>query len=173
MKRLFSLITLAALAVAPSAAQSQSSAKSTSMVGVGPHGYDWLIGTWNCTNSTPSAISGPPTSAFTASRSAGGSLMIRSTGTGFDSTGYVTYAAKTKTWWGPEAYADGSTELESTKDTGNKATWTGTYTGAASGKTMTVRDMYTLLSPTKQLDVGQSQSGGTWKTLYTVTCTKS
>ncbi len=38
---------------------------------------------------------------------------------------------------------------------------------------MTVRDMYTLLSPTKQLDVGQSQSGGTWKTLYTVTCTKS
>lgn len=167
MNRLLSFIVLTVLAVAPSAAQSQPATK----VAAGPHGYDWLIGTWNCTNNTPSALSGPPTSSYTASRSIGGSIVIHSSGKSFDSTGYLTYDPKSKTWWAPAAFADGSSEVESSKDVGNKVTFAGTY--MSGGKPTTVRDMYTLLSANKQSDVGQMQTGGTWKTTYAVICTRA
>jgi hypothetical protein len=173
MKRLLSLVTLAVLAVAPSTAQPQSPAMAKPAVGVGPHGYDWLIGTWNCTNSTPSAISGPATSSYTVTRTIGGGLYIRTSGKNFDSSSYIAYSAKTKTWAGPASFADGSYEFESSTGTGNKVTWAGTYVAGGLGKAVPVRDNYTLINATKQTDVGQTQSGGTWKTLYTVACTKS
>jgi hypothetical protein len=174
MKRLFALGVLAALAAAPLAAQSQSTATSTSMMGVGAHGYDWLIGTWSCINSMPSPMGGPKNQTLTASRSEeGAALFLRGTGKNFDLATYIAYAPKTKTWWGPVAFADGSYGSESTTDTGKKTVWTGTYVSADSGKTLHTRDTYTMLSPTKYTDLGEYQSAGSWKPTYKTTCTKS
>jgi len=173
MKKLLFFVSLAALLSVQFVAQSRPVAASMATVGAGPNGYDWLIGTWSCTNKNPSPVAGPANSTFTAARAnTGTTLLIRSKGKGFDTSSYLTYASKSKTWWAPAAFADGSYEVESSTGTGNKVTFSGTYYGA-SGPAMKVRDVYTLLSPTKQNDLGQAQSGGTWKTLYDVTCTKS
>ena len=178
MNKLFGFAALALLAVAPSAGLAQS-AMSTSatpliMVGVGPHGYDWLIGTWSCTNSMPSPMGGPASQTLTVSRSTvGTSLYVRVSGTGLDASGFVAYVPKTKTWWNPNASSSGDSGSESSTQTGKKTVWTGSYFSAASGKTTSIRDTYTLLSTTKYTDLGQYQSGGAWKTSANTTCTKS
>jgi hypothetical protein len=175
LKKLLCFALLAALAIAPSAARSQPSMMSSSAYGAGPRGYDWLIGTWSCTNTmaSASAMSGPASTTFTGSKSGSGGVMIRVSGKNFDETAYLAYLPKTKTWWGPFAFSDGSYEIETSTGTGRKITWTGTYTGASDGQTMKVRDLYTVFSATKQNDVGQYQSGGSWKNLYNINCTKS
>jgi len=174
MKKFLMVVTLAALAVIPCAALSLSSPMSLSMVGVGPHGYDFLIGTWSCTNSTPTPMSGPTSTMLTFTRSnADSAILVHGTGKNFDVSSYVAYVSKTKTWWNPSAFADGGYENESTTDTGKKTLWTGSFLDAASGKTIQVRDTYTTPSLNKYIDLGQYQSAGTWKTQYTITCTKS
>ncbi len=60
MKRLFSIALLLSLVV-PSETQAASGSMSTPMMGVGPHGFDYLIGSWSCINSIPSNIGGPAT----------------------------------------------------------------------------------------------------------------
>lgn len=173
MKRFLSFVVLATLAVAPSAAQSASTPMSASAIGVGPHGYDFLIGSWACTNDAPSAVAGPASSTITVTKSAaGGALFYRVTGKDFDAATYLTYSPKTKTWWGPTAYADGGYEIESTTDTGPKAVWAGSLVSGGSSKAIPWRDNYTM-SSSKLVDVGQSKATGSWKTQYTVTCTKS
>jgi hypothetical protein len=170
MKRLRSSLVLSMLVVVPNAAQAQS-IMSTSMIGVGKHGYDWIIGTWTCTNSTPSAMAGPAIVTLKASRgSAGSELLLRSTGKNFDSSGYLIYAPPR--WLNPSSFADGGHESESTLQIGNKAVWTGTYVSPA-GKSMQVRDTYVSPSLTKYTDLGEYQSGGVWKKLYNITCTKT
>jgi len=172
MKRLLSFVMLATLVVAPSAAQSQPTAMSLSMIGVGPHGYDFFIGTWTCNNPTPSAMAGPSTFTITVARSnASPALFVRTAGKNFDTSGYVAYSSKTKTWWGPTAYADGSYGLETSTATGKKTVWSGSYF-SASGKTMQIKDTYDQLTLTKYTDLGEYKAGGAWKTLYLITCTK-
>ncbi len=173
MKRLLWFVTLAALAVAPCAAQAQPTAWSASMVGVGPHGYDWAIGRWSCTNSMPSPMGGPSTSTSTVTASNGGGVFFRNTGKNFDNSYYAVYGSKTKAWLSPFIFADGSYGSESTTQTGKKIVWTGSVLDAASGKTMQVRDTDVMLSATKYTDLGESQSGGIWKAQYNLTCTKS
>jgi hypothetical protein len=174
MKRLLSFVILAALAVVSFAAQSQSAPMSLSMVGVGPHGYDFLIGTWSCNNSAATTMGGPNSTTLTFTRSnAGSALLVRGTGKNFDVSSYLAYVSKTKTWWNPSAFADGGYENESTTDTGKKTVWTGSFLDAASGKTMQVRDTYTMPNLNKYIDLGQYMSAGTWKTQYNTTCTKS
>jgi len=171
MKKVLSFVTLITLAILPFATSAQSTMMSTSMIGVGAHGYDWLLGTWTCTNSMPSAMS-PATMTSTFSRSsAGGVLLFRGTGKNVDSSGYIVYVPKTKTWMNPFVAADGSYGSESTIQTGKKAVWTGTV--YASGKTTPVRDTYVALSLAKWTEVSEYQSGGTWKTAARSTCTKS
>jgi hypothetical protein len=172
MKRLLWFIVFAAVAAAPCAAPAQST-MSSSMLGVGPHGWDYYIGTWSCGNGVPSAMSGPASQTLTVSRSPAGGLFFRVTGQGFDQAGYVTYAMKTKTWWNPASYYDGSYSLEKSTDTGKKNVWIGTYFNAASGKTMPIRDTYTMLSSTNYTDVTQLKSGAVWKTSYNGNCKKS
>ncbi len=170
MKRLLWFVALAALAVVPCAAQAQS---SPSMVGVGAHGYDFLIGTWTCKSNTPSPLGGPSTSTLTGSRSDAGGLFLRSTGKGFDEAGYIAYAAKSKTWWNPNGFSDGGYSEESSTQTGKKTVWTGSYYSAASGKTVQIRDTYTISTMNQFTDLNEVQSAGAWKTQYTITCTKS
>ena len=171
MTRFLCLAMLAFLALAPSQALSQSNMMSM-QIGVGPHGYDFAIGTWSCTNSMPSAMSGPASTTLTLTRSPQGSLMFHSTGGNFDSVGYVAYNAKTKTWWNPGAVGDGSYSTESTQQTGRKTVWTGTFFDAATRKTTPIRDTYAF-GATKYTDVTQLQTGGVWKTVANVACTKS
>jgi hypothetical protein len=171
MSKLFTALSLAAFSLSPCVARSQE--MSLSMVGVGPHGYDFMIGSWSCTNTIPSHLGGPTTSKFTISRSANGALFVRSTAMNYDTASYVVYSPKTKTWWSPTAYGDGSYNTESTKQTGAKTVWSGTLYDAASGETNPIRDTFTFTNPTTQLDLTQVQVGGTWKTEANTTCTKS
>lgn len=173
MKKLLPLVALVAVAIVGYALPAQS-AMSTSMLGVGPHGWDYYIGTWSCRNSMPSAMSGPASQTLTISRSnAGPALFFRVSGRGFDQSGYVTYSARTKTWSNPASYADGSYSYESSTQTGKTTVWTGSYFSAASGATMPIRDTYTILSQASYADVSQMRSGGAWKTTYKGTCTRS
>jgi hypothetical protein len=169
MKRLLFFVALASLATAPYVATAQSA----SGYGVGPHGWDYYIGTWTCTNAMASSVSGPAMATVTIMASnAGAPLFFRAKGQGFDQSGYVSYSAKSKVWSNPVAYSDGSYSFESTSQTGKKTTWTGSYWNAASGTTVQERDTYTLY-PGKYTDLNETKSGGSWKTTGNSTCTKS
>jgi hypothetical protein len=173
MNRLLLPAVFAALVMAPCNAQAQSS-MSSSGYGIGPHGWDYFIGTWTCTNTMPpSAQSGPATVTVKISASnAGAPLFFRAMGPSFDESGYVSYSPKTKTWTNPVAFGDGSYSYESTAQTGKKTTWSGTYSNAASGMTAHLRDTYTL-SPGRYTDLTQMNTGSGWKTTASSTCTKS
>ena len=143
------------------------------MYGVGPHGFDWMIGKWSCTNSMPSPMGGPSTSMSTVTASNGHGVFFRNTSKNFDNSYYLQYVSKTKAWLAPVIYADGSYGSESTSQTGKKIVWTGSVFDAASSKTMQVRDTWVIPSAAKFTDLGEVQSAGTWKTQYNVTCTKT
>jgi hypothetical protein len=173
MKRFYWLVTLMVLAVATSAARAQSTAWSPSMNGVGAHGFDWQIGNWSCANSMPPSPMNPTSQTGTVTRTNGGALLYHFTGENYDYVSYDVYVAKTKTWLGPVALADGSYGSESTTQTGANVVWTGSFY-PATGKMMQVRDTDVILSSTKFTDLGEYQSDdGTWKKLYNLTCTKT
>ncbi|MBV8066687.1 MAG: hypothetical protein JO113_01835 [Candidatus Eremiobacteraeota bacterium] len=171
MSKFFTVLALTVLGLAPGIALSQP--MSVSMVGVGAHGYDFMIGSWSCTNSVPSRLGGPSTSSFTISRSANGALFVHSTAENYDTASYVVYAPKTKTWWSPTSYADGSYNFESTRQTGAKTVWTGTLFDASSGKTTSIRDTFEFPNATTQTDLTQVETAGTWKTVANSTCKKT
>jgi hypothetical protein len=172
MKRFVLFVVLATFVAVPCATTPGSAASAPAGVGAGPHGYDWILGNWSCVNPNPGPMSGPATSSYTASRANDGAgIVIHAKGKGYDQTTYLAFDPKTKIWRGPASYADGSYESESSTGTGTKVGWTGTYY-SPSGAATKVRDNYTLLGPNKQLDVGQSQVGGTWKNTYSITCTR-
>src|SRR5579871_1694378 len=150
MKRLLCLFSAMVAFVAPSVARPQ--AMSSAMVGAGPHGYDFLIGTWTCKNSMPSPMGGPAQTTLVIASSVNGALSVRVTGSGFEALGFVVYAPKTKTWWNPSTSAGGGYGTESTRQTGKKTTWSGPFTDPSSGKTMQVRDTYTFTNPTTYTD---------------------
>ena len=170
MRRFFACTALLALAIAPSIARSESPT-SVSSVGVGAHGYDWLIGTWTCSNAAPSAMSGPTATTLTVTRNGAGALSIHTAGANFDGLGYVVYAAKTKTWWNPTALATGDYSTESSMQTGKKTVWTGTF--YSGGKSNAIRDTYTMTTMTAFKDLSEAQLNGAWKTEAKTTCTKS
>lgn len=154
------LVPVAAWGMQPSAA------------GVGANGYDWLIGSWTCTNAAGVGIGGPVTQTITFKRNASG-LTVRVTGKGFERSGYLAYVPSTRTWWKPISYPNGNHYVESTTQTGSKTVWTGPYTDVTSGATFLVRDTYTIVSPTQYADVGQYRSGSVWKTGYRGVCKKA
>jgi len=170
MNKLFFMMSLAALVLAPLGAHAQN---TPAMVGAGPHGYDFLIGKWTCTNSMPSPMGGPSTTALTVAKAADGSLFIHSTAAGYDSAGYVGYAPKTKIWSNPATFGTGNTSYEWTHQTGKTTTWTGSYFVAADRKQIAIRDTYTIAGMTSFSDLSQAQAGGVWKTIAKTTCTKS
>jgi hypothetical protein len=145
---------------------------SAATAGVGPHGYDFLIGTWTCKNSMPSPMGGPAITTAVISRS-GATLAFHATGTNFGAMGYVVYAPKTKTWWNPSVSSSGGYGTESSSQTGKKVVFAGPFTDPSSGKTAQVRDTYTWVSATTYTDLFQVDEGGTWKTEGNSTCTRS
>jgi hypothetical protein len=175
MKRISWLAALSLLILAPCASPAQTTMMTSAMtMGVGLHGYDFLIGKWTCLASASTAVSGPARTTLTFARSGVGStLTVAVSGSNFAVTGYIVYSAKTKTWSNPAAFADGSYENESSTMGGKKVIWAGPFFDANSGQTMQVRDTYEMLSVAKYTDLGEMQSGGAWKKLYLTTCTKS
>ena len=139
--------------------------------GVGAHGYDWLIGTWKCTQNAGQSIGGPATQTMVVAPSTGPGLAVRVRGTGFERSGYIAYVDGT--WWQPFSYPNGNHYAESTTQTGAKTVWPGQYTDVSTGKTFPVRDTYTIVSATEFQDLGEFQSGPTWKPGYTGTCKKT
>jgi hypothetical protein len=121
----------------------------------------------------PSAMGGPTATTLAVSRATNGSLAIHVTGTNFDAVGYVAYNPATKTWWNPSALATGDSSTESSQQTGKKTVWTGPFYQAATGKSTPIRDTYTLASPTVYHDLSEIQTGGSWKTVGNITCTKA
>lgn len=145
---------------------------AASSIGVGPRGYDFLIGSWSCKNTAPSSLEGPSEIKATIARAAGGALSFHSGGTGFEAMGYIVYDAKTKTWWNPSMLATGAYGTESSRQTGKSTVWSGPFTDPTTGKTMQVRDTYTFPNATTYTDLYQANVGGTWKTEGNSTCTK-
>lgn len=164
--------TLAVIVLLASGA-ALSKSMPLSMIGVGPHGYDFAFGTWSCRNTVPTRVSGPTTGTSTNSRTAGGALFARVISGSYDVSFYTVYSPKTKTWLSPGAYSDGSYEFESARQTGAKVVWSGTFYDAASGQTHPVRDIYTYPNLMTSIDVTQVQTGGTWRTVGNTTCKKS
>jgi hypothetical protein len=174
MRKLCILATLGlAMALAPGAIFAQPMGAGP-MMGVGPHGYDFLVGSWSCTNSNPNAMTGPATSMMTATAAAAhGAIATHMTGTGFDGYGYVSYNPQTKVWSSPVASADGTYGIETTSQSGTKVVWTGTALDASSGKTIQIRDTYTMPSVTKYSDLSEADMGNGWQHVATYTCSKS
>ena len=168
------LLIVAFVALTAGAVRSQQ-VFSELRIGVGPHGYDWLIGTWSCVDNMPSLTADPNAkSRVTVAKNAVGDALIgRESAKDFDSVFYSAYNTKTKTWWNPVAFADGSSQNESTNGTGKTETWNGSYFNAKSGTTTRIRDVFTNSPPAEFTDLGQSWLAGTWKTVYFITCKKT
>jgi hypothetical protein len=166
MRKIHVVATLTAIVLAPGTASAQMMS--------GAHAYDWMLGNWTCKNSLPNALGGPAVQMLTATRSSTtGAIVWRYTGKGYDQYGFLTYAPTTQTWWFSWAYPGGSVGNESTKQSGKKTMWTGVILDAGSGKTLHIRDTYTLYSATKFRDFGEDDSSGAMKPGYDGTCTKS
>ncbi|HZZ65599.1 MAG TPA: hypothetical protein VFE17_08885 [Candidatus Baltobacteraceae bacterium] len=172
MRKLLGFCVLAVLVLGPVLAGAQSSMMNGSRTG--SHGFDWMIGSWTCKNSIPSALGGPAVQMLTASRSSTtGAIVFRYSGTSYDQYGFYSYVGKTNTWWSSWAYPGGSIGNESTKQTGNKIHWTGVIFDASTGKHLHIRDTYTVYGPTKFNDLGEDDSTGAMKPGYNGTCVKS
>src|SRR5579871_1040703 len=172
-----SIVALAACAaiLAPSFAGPVSAdmAMSMSSVGAGPHGYDYMVGTWNCTNTMhPSELGALASTTITATKLKDGNILIRTASPNGDVTSYNAYVAKTKTWYSPFADSGGKYGTESTQETGKTIHWLGTFYDT-DGTATPIRDTFTMLSMTKQVDLSEAKAGGAWKVVAKTTCTKS
>lgn len=169
MKKFLFSIVLTTVVLAPCAALSQTMTSATA-IGVGPSGFDWAVGTWTCTNAMPSPMGGPATQTLTVSKTNGGAIMYHAVGDSFDNTWYNVYVPATKSWVSPFIINDGTYGTESTSQTGSKIVWTGSATDPKGNK-LQVRDT-NVVTAAKYTDLGEVQSGGTWKPQYKMSCTK-
>jgi hypothetical protein len=175
MKRLIIALAAYAVILAPSLAGPVlgDTPMSVSAVGVGSHGYDWMVGTWSCTNPMhPSELGALASTTITATKVKDGNIMIRTASPNGDVTSYSTYLAKTKTWYAPYADSGGKYGTETTQDTGKTIRWIGTFYDT-DGTVTPIRDTFTMLSMTKQVDLSEAKVGGVWKVMAKTTCTKS
>ena len=175
MKRLVISLVACAAVLAPGLAGSAlgDTPASMSAVGAGPHGYDYMVGTWSCTNSMrPSELGALASTTFTATKLKDGGIMIRTASPNGDVTAYDAYLAKTKSWYSPFADSGGKYGTETTQETGKTIRWIGAFYDT-DGTMTPIRDTFTMFSMTKQVDLGEAKVGGVWKVTAKTTCTKS
>jgi len=116
-------------------------------------------------------LGGPSTQTEQVSRGTSGAILSHITGNNFELYSYSLYEPATKKWTAPFVAADGSYGTESTMQSGKKIAWTGILVDKA-GRTTQVRDT-DVYAGSSFTDLGESLLGGTWKTEYKITCTKS
>jgi hypothetical protein len=175
MKRLIVAFAACAAVLAPClvAPALGDTPMSMSAVGAGPHGYDFLAGTWSCANPMqPSELGALASTSLTATKVKDGGIMIRTASPNGDVTTYYAYSPKTKTWYTPFADSGGKFGTEATQETGKTIRWVWTFY-ATNGAATPIRDTFTTLSMTKQYDVSEAKVGGGWKVTAKTTCTKS
>lgn len=175
MKRFIVAFAACTAVLAPSLAGPALGATpmSVSAVGAGPHGYDYMVGTWSCINPMhPSELGALTSTTITATKLSDGNIMIRTASPNGDVTAYDAYLAKTKTWYAPFADSGGKYGTEATKESGKTIQWVGTFYDV-DGTATPIRDTFTMLSMTKQVDLGEAKIGGVWKVTAKTTCTKS
>lgn len=175
MKRLIVALAACAVVLVPGLAGPAlgDTPMSVSTVGAGPHGYDWMVGTWSCTNPMhASELGALASTTITATKLKDGNIMIRTASPNGDVTSYDAYLAKTKTWYGPFADSGGKYGTETTQETGKTILWVGTFYDT-DGTVTPIRDTFTMLSMTKQVDLSEAKVGGVWKITAKTTCTKS
>jgi hypothetical protein len=175
MKRLIIAFAALAAVLAPNLAAPAraDTPMSVSTVGAGPHGYDYMVGTWSCTNPMhASALGALPSTTITATKVKDGNIILRTASPNGDVTAYNAYLPKTKTWYAPFADSGGKYGTESTQGTGKTIQWIGTFYDA-DGTQTPIRDTFTMLSMTKQVDVSEAKVGGAWKVTAKTTCTKT
>lgn len=154
-------------------AQAASAPMSSSAVGAGPNGYDWLVGTWSCKNSMqPSKLGALSSTSLTASKLKDGSITLHTSSPNGDVTVYYAYVPGTRSWYSPFVDSGGNYGYESTQQTGKTVLWTGTFY-LTNGSSTPIRDTYTMLGMTKQYDLSEAKVGGSWKTVAKTTCTRS
>lgn len=170
MHRPLLVLSALALSLVPLTAQAQMTPGTA--LGAGAHGYDWEIGTWSCTNPTPSAMAGPAHQTTTVTKTSTGALLFHTTGANFDFSAYYIYLPNKQMWMSPYSGADGSFGSESTSQAGKKTVWVGSTYFPETQKTMPTRDTY-VNSVNKYTDLGEYSSGGAWRMQYNVTCTKT
>jgi hypothetical protein len=168
MRHFLGLVLLMALTFAPARAQT-----SLTNIGVGPHGLDFLIGTWTCTYPHP-APGEPGVATMTVSRGiVPGSLFYRDVSKNWEATGLEAYSAKSKTWSDATAFFDGTSERVTTTDTGRTEVFTGWYVDT-SGKRYHERITYAVGTLTNFTGKGEYQTdSGAWKKSWSETCAKS
>lgn len=169
------------------------------MIGVGPHGYDFLVGHWKCVGNItlPSGQVVRQISIDDSYRAgAGGSISLDESGSGvligreqtdkngptdsapttesikYTRTGRLRYAAETQKWSMTFAVPTGAIGQESTRDTGENAVWTGSEV-RADGSPFNIRDTVMFSGPSSYVDKSELQVGQTWLVLGNVTCSKS
>jgi hypothetical protein len=176
MKRFIVALAAFAAAVSPTLAVRAQGDTSMGMasVGAGPNGYDYMAGTWSCSNtmSDRSALGALQSTTFSATKLKDGSIEIHTMSPNGDVTSYNAYLPKTKTWYSPFADSGGYFGYESTQQSGKTIRWVGTFY-APSGAATPIRDTYTMLSMTKQYDLSEAKVNGAWKATAKTTCTKS
>ncbi len=175
MQRLVIVLVVCATVLAPGLAESAlgDTPMSMSAVGAGPHGYDYMVGTWSCTNTMhPSELGALASTTITATKLKDGNILIRTASPNGDVSAYNAFGAKTKSWFAPFADSGGKYGTEMTQETGKTIRWTGTFYDT-DGTATPIRDTFTMLSMTKQVDLGEAKVGGVWKVTAKTTCTKS
>ncbi len=175
MKRLVVALAACAAALSPTVAGPAFGypMMSASTVGAGPHGYDWMVGTWSCTNPMQASELGALSSTtITATKVKDGGIIVRTASPNGDVTSYYAYLPSTKTWYTPFADSGGKYGTETTKETGKTIHWIGTFNDT-NGSVTPIRDTFTMLSMTKQVDLSEAKMGGVWKVTAKTTCTKS
>lgn len=175
MKRLILAVAACAAVLAPNLIGRAlgDTPMSVSAVGAGPHGYDFMVGEWTCTNPMhASELGALASTTLTATKVKDGNIMIRTASPNGDVTSYNTYLAKTKTWAAPYADSGGKYGTETTQGTGKTIHWIGTFYDT-DGTMTPIRDTFTMLSMTKEVDVSEAKTGGVWKVMAKTTCIKS
>ena len=175
MKRLIVSLAACAAVLVPSVGGPAlgDTPPSLSGVGAGPNGYDWMVGTWSCSNPMhPSELGALASTTMTVSKLKDGGIMTRTASPNGDVTSYDTYLPKTKTWYSPYADSGGKYGTETTQGTGKTIRWTGSFYDT-DGAMTPIRDTFTMLSMSKQVDLSEAKIGGVWKVTAKTTCTKT
>ena len=180
MKGLICLVALAIFCRTPNAALADATPAATSTlislstIGVGAHGYDFLIGHWDCTNSAPYSIYDPLRFSLTyGPAGTDGTLLGVQRATGYGEVELLlVYADDLRAWVRSYSSADGSHGKEASQDTGPKIVWIGSEVNSETGATNS-RETWTFQSLAEYNDLSEDQFKGKWKVTGNVNCRKA